>query len=586
MLFDVLARNSAEGSKWSVLLGLLGHRRYKAGHDREPDLPAQGEQALRTKKNRNWNERGLLAAAVALLLALQGCGGGGGRAGDPLVGPSPGSGSSGGGGSGGGSSGSGSEPIKPSSTYAQQCAPGNMLAPAARRTASLGTEKQWLRAYYDEAYLWRDQVPQLNADAAAYSGSDVQQALQAYFDDLRTPQLTASGARRDRFSFMVPEQEWQQEMQAGVAAGYGLRWSMGSPTPPRNLRVAYVEPGSPAALAGLQRGDRLVTVDGVSADANDRTGVDKLNAALYPGASGETHNFVFTTRDGIARSMSLVSAQLNTNAVPMARVLNAADGAKVGYLVFTTHIQTAEQGLIDAVRGFSAAGVSELVLDLRYNGGGYLYLASELAYMIAGAQPTNGRTFEQLRYNARRSTENESTPFYNQSCLPVNGKCSTPQNLPTLNLRRLYVLSQSGTCSASEALINGLRGVDVEVRLVGGRTCGKPYGFSGQENCGNRFLPIEFEGVNAKGFGDYSDGFIPASSQPGTGVPGCQVADDLSRDLGDVREGQLAAALQHRLNGSCPPVSVQSQQARHSALPGLAISEGPQLRNNRFLGVR
>ena len=113
------------------------------------------------------------------------------------------------------------------------------------------------------------------------------------------------------------------------------------------------------------------------------------------------------------------------------------------------------------------------------------------------------------------------------------------------------MLAQHGTCSASEALINGLRGVDVEVVLIGGTTCGKPYGFTAKDNCGYSYFPIEFVGVNNKGFGDYADGFVPAGSGA-TGVKGCQVADDLDRPLGDTGEGMLAAAMQYRLDGTCP----------------------------------
>ena len=112
-----------------------------------------------------------------------------------------------------------------------------------------------------------------------------------------------------------------------------------------------------------------------------------------------------------------------------------------------------------------------------------------------------------------------------------------------MNLGRVYVLSSPGTCSASEAIVNGLRGVDVEVVLVGGTTCGKPYGFTAKDNCGISYFPIEFQGVNDKGFGDYADGFGPTTT--------CTVAGDFSKALGDSSEGMLAAALNHRVTGSC-----------------------------------
>ena len=136
-------------------------------------------------------------------------------------------------------------------------------------------------------------------------------------------------------------------------------------------------------------------------------------------------------------------------------------------------------------------------------------------------------------------------------------RAGTP--LPYLGLKRVTVLTTSGTCSASEAVINGLRGADVQVDVIGSTTCGKPYGFTPVPNCGTTYFSIEFKGVNNKGFGDFSDGLAPT----------CQVADDLSRPLGDRSEGLLAAALSYRETGTCPPASrarqVPMEIVRHPA---------------------
>src|SRR5262249_22489072 len=150
-----------------------------------------------------------LAVAGALgAMLLSACGGGGGESGAPLLGGGDGSNSGGGGGGSGPILGGGNPTLQPSSTYAQQCAAGNREAAANLRTASLTTEKNWVRAYMDEAYLWREDVPTVDASAAAYSGSDVETALNAYFDDLLSPLTTASGKRKDQFSFMMSTREW------------------------------------------------------------------------------------------------------------------------------------------------------------------------------------------------------------------------------------------------------------------------------------------------------------------------------------------------------------------------------------------
>jgi carboxyl-terminal processing protease len=114
----------------------------------------------------------------------------------------------------------------------------------------------------------------------------------------------------------------------------------------------------------------------------------------------------------------------------------------------------------------------------------------------------------------------------------------------------VFILAGPGSCSASESIINGLRGIDVQVVLVGGNTCGKPFGFTAKDNCGISYFPIEFQGVNAKGFGDYANGFAPT----------CAVADDLSRQLGDPSERMLAAALSYRTTGSCPVAASSGSQ--------------------------
>jgi hypothetical protein len=215
----------------------------------------------------------------------------------------------------------------------------------------------------------------------------------------------------------------------------------------------------------------------------------------------------------------------------------------VGYLSFEDHNAVSEQQLINAFTSLKSQGATDLVLDMRYNGGGYLYIASELAYMVAGPG-TAGKTFEQLIFNDK-TTQEAPTPFFSTAY-----GFSAPQGsaLPYLGLKHVTVLTSSDTCSASEAVINGLRGVDVQVDLIGGQTCGKPYGFTPEANCGTTYFSIQFREANAKGFGDYADGFTPT----------CTVSDDMAHDLGDPAEGLLAAALSYRTSKTCPVATAAS----------------------------
>lgn len=486
----------------------------------------------------------------------------------------------------GGGGGSGTVPnsagIAPSAQSAQQCSDTNPYAAAALKTGSLSLEKQWLRSYFDEAYLWYDEVPVVDANAAAYSNlADVRSSLDNYFEALKTPVVTASGARKDRFGFTYPTAAWNALSQSGVTPGYGFEPVFGSlvvgpQNPNRNIRIAYVEPGTEAAAKALRRGDQVVSVDGVSADTDTPAGVDVLNAAFFPDASGVAHQWIFSRAGSANFSVTLTTANITKVPVLTRSVVTALDGKKVGYLVFNDHLATAEAQLVEAVNYFAAQGIDDLVLDVRYNGGGYLYIASQLAYMIAGPARIQGRLFERLSYNNKRGA-GTTTPFYNAS----TGSAA----LPTLGLARVYVLAQSGTCSASESIINGLRGVDVDVRLIGGTTCGKPYGFTARDNCGISYFPIEFKGTNAKDFGDYPDGFVPAGSGA-TGIAGCAVADDLNHALGDTSEAMLATALAYRSTGACAVLSVGVDRAQAAPRAGASgfMLRGPA-RENRLLST-
>jgi carboxyl-terminal processing protease len=454
--------------------------------------------------------------------------------------------------------------------------------------ASLAVEKQWVRAYVDDVYLWYREVPAVNAADPLFSVDTLDgfyTSIDNYFNALLTPALTPSGRFKDQFSITYPARLWDEQLNRGSSAGWGIEWHFDSftTTSINGVKVAYVHAGSPADDAGLQRGDVLTSIGGVPATANSANAVNALLARLYP-AAGQQHAFVLSRGSG-GVSATLTSEQITLTSVDHS-ILNVG-AARVGYLLFNDHVLPSERPLIDAIAAMQAQAVSDLVLDLRYNGGGYVYLASELAYMIAGATRTANRTFEASEFNDKQSARNESTPFFDLACVPdpATFVCSTDAALPTLNLSRVFVLTSADTCSASEAIINALRGVDVDVRIIGGATCGKPYGAFGASNCGINYFPLEYKGVNHKGYGDYADGFIPdATGNAADRVRGCVVPDDLSRALGDPQEGQLAAALYMRANNACPPAASPGRQDPLSASrPGTAARVvKPAALTNRF----
>ena len=440
----------------------------------------------------------------------------------------------------------------PTSTFAAQC-----QAPRAgtsdRQGATLD-ENNFLRSYSDNTYLWyneiTDQDPGLTNDPIAY------------FDGLRTTAITLSGQDKDKFHFTFDTEAWIQLSQSGVSSGYGAQWVLLSTAPPREIVIAFTEPNSPAAAANLARGATILEVDGFDVNTDTQAGVDALNAGLFPAAAGESHNF--TIQDlGAAnpRQVTLVSANITSTPVQETQVIVTPTG-RIGYMVFNDHIATAEDGLIDAVNMLLAGqGVDDLILDLRYNGGGFLDIAAQMAYMIAGPAQVAGRNFETTQFNDKHTVTDifgnpiRPTPFHRTT---LGFSVAPGVALPALNLSRVYVITSAGTCSASEAIMNGLRGAGVEVIQIGSTTCGKPYGFFPQDNCGTTYFTIQFRGVNDLNFGDYTDGFVPSVVDDSrANVLGCTVQDDFTKLLGDPTENRLEVALAHQAGLGCiTPTSV------------------------------
>jgi carboxyl-terminal processing protease len=497
--------------------------------------------------------RALLLAALA---ALCGCGGGGGggsantaTSGDGLTGDSstwtPGV-------------------FQAASDFAALCASPRSGTdpytdqPYPDRQGTTTDENNWLRSWTHQLYLWYDQVQDENP--ALYTTPD-------YFQLMKTMETTSSGAPVDRFHFTYPTSVWESLSQSGEEVGYGVDFEIVAATPPRSVIIAYLQPTaslpSATVAANFVRGDTVLQVDGVDVvNADDQASVNTINAGLAPSTVGETHTFeVLDPGSSTPRTVQLQAANITSTPVLVATTVTGPSGSTVGYILYNDQIATAESELISAINELKSQGVTDVVLDLRYNGGGYLDIASELAYMIAGPSQTAGETFELQQFNNQYPTTN---PVTDEPITPTLFHTTTQgfsttagQPLPTLNMTRVAVITGQDTCSASESIINSLQGVGFTVYQIGATTCGKPYGFYPQDNCGTTYFSIQFQGVNAKGFGGYGDGFSPANTTPAVGVtvPGCSVADDFGHALGDPSESRLATALAYLANpqpSTCP----------------------------------
>lgn len=495
---------------------------------------------------------------LALILTVSGCGGGGSGAG------------------GGGSSPNEFVPVIPATSkeLAQICAKENPLAVnalSATRPGLLADEKKWVKAYMSERYLWYKDIPNLNPEDARYSiasngALDVWSSLLNYFSDSKSPLKTAFGTLVDKFSYMIDTVSWNSFVESNLR-GYGFMLKRSTNAGLKVITVAYVYPNTPAKLAGLMRGDQIIGIDGASLNDTSTQATAIFNEGLSP-TQAAPHTFQIL-RAGATLNVTMQATNITLQQVEY-KILNVG-AKKLGYLLFNSHVPGAESYLVQAMTQFKQQGVTELVVDLRYNGGGYLAIANALAYSVAGSVKAQGKIFEQTRFSDKRASENYVMNF--------SSKGLNNQSYPSLGIGKIYVLVTGGTCSASESFINGLRGIDVEVELIGSTTCGKPYGFYPQDNCGITYAAMEMEAVNAKGEGGFSEGMMPQ----------CAAIDDLSRPLGDASEGMLAIAMRRIQGQSC------GQAAGHvfksEGLAGMSLRDQselirPEWQTNKWLPTK
>jgi hypothetical protein len=217
----------------------------------------------------------------------------------------------------------------------------------------------------------------------------------------------------------------------------------------------------------------------------------------------------------------------------------------MGYVFVKDMISQVNTPLADTMASFKNQGIQELVLDLRYNGGGLVSVGSNVASYAAGNRAIVngvGQLYTRLLYNDKQSASNQDYLFANPAAW--NG------------FSRVYVLMGERTCSASEQVLNGLRGVGVDVIAVGDTSCGKPVGFLPRDNaCGTTYSVVNFEGVNALNQGRYFNGLAPT----------CAVTEDFTRPIGDLADPLLVAAAHHVDNGACPMASAREQPQSRSA---------------------
>ncbi|GAA0272837.1 S41 family peptidase [Alteraurantiacibacter aestuarii] len=401
-------------------------------------------------------------------------------------------------------------------------------------TCSLSSRQSWTLAQLNEWYLFPDLLD-TTVNPANYS------SVQSYIDALVKP---ARDASRDRyFTYLTSIAEENAFFQQGASAGFGIR--LGYDTAARRVYVIEAFENAPALGQNMDRGSELLAIG--TSEANLQT-VNSLMAnggpsavinALGPDTAGTTRVIRIRDASGIDRTISLSKAEYALDPVSDRygfKIINDG-GKKVGYINLRTFIDTAGPDLRSAYQSFRAAGVTELVIDLRYNGGGLISIAEFMGDMMG--RDNDNQVFDYITFRASKSA--------NDSTYRINAQPESIQ--PT----KIAFITTRGTASASEMVINGMQPYlgNTSIALIGENTFGKPVGQIAldQAACDDRLRVIALRVENANRNGDYYTGL--ASTIPNS----CRAQDDLTAQLGDPNEGMLSVALDFLAGRSCTPIS-------------------------------
>jgi carboxyl-terminal processing protease len=425
-------------------------------------------------------------------------------------------------------------------------------------------EKRFVLDVVDEWYLFQEDLPS-SIDPDDYATADD-------LLDALTAEARAEG--KDRFfSFLTSAQEEDAFFGEGetIAFGFITQLLPGDDSQHFRLFVAKVEPGSPADTAGFDRGDEILAI---GPDPQHLTPIDSISGSeaevrneisflFGPFQTGVTRSFEVAPIEGGADVIRTMTKQVITlDPVPTTGIFTRQGTTPIGYVALDTFISPAEDQLRGAFASFKAENVRDIVVDLRYNGGGLIVVGELLANLLAA--DLVGETMYRILFNANHPEENEDVPF-----------AAEPQAIVGL---RIAFITTEGSASASELVINSLEPY-AEVAIVGSPTFGKPVGQAGfrMDDCDTVLRLVAFETVNADNEGGYFNG-LPTSQFSGDF---CPAEDDLLAERGDPDEDSTATALFWVNNGVCPS-SAKALTAPKILVPRLAK---PRLAQEQLPGL-
>ena len=351
-------------------------------------------------------------------------------------------------------------------------------------------------------YLWYEYVPDLNPKDFGNSHE--------FLEDLKYKEL-------DTWSYLTTIEEHNAHFVDAIYYGHGFAYKFDED---EKMRISFVFKNSPMDILGVKRGWEILAINNVSIP--DIIAQNLSTSIFGPSEIGYVNHLTMATLPGDTIEFDVAKAEVKENTVLYSNIYEQTTG-KTGYLVFKSFIEPSIEELNTAFNYFASENVNNIILDLRYNGGGLMSVANHLGALLGGTKVID-KLFISYTHNNTKLDNNFEYFF------------EAAEN--SINIDKLVVIATGGTASASEAIINGLSPY-LDVKIVGDNTHGKPVGMYSFEFNEYLLVPICFQLTNSNGYGDYFDG-LPADAYR---------IDDLTRDWGDINEKCFKESMFYIENG-------------------------------------